>query len=82
MKEETVSQTPVYLYQSAWYRTRTDRRLHISAILRRKFVRWDNSVGIATRYWLDARSNASIQTGPVQYVRGLFPGGKMAGAWG
>jgi hypothetical protein len=56
----------------------------------------DCVVGIATRYGLDgtriesrrgARFSAPVQTGPVapppylQWVRGLFPGNKVAGAW-
>ena len=50
----------------------------------------DSSVGIATRYRLDApgieppwggRFSASVQTGPpIQRVAGIG-GGKMAGAW-
>jgi hypothetical protein len=56
MEEEAASETPVYLYQSALYPTPTDRRPDISAMLRRKCVRWVSSVGIATRYCLDAIS--------------------------
>ena len=56
----------------------------------------DSVVGITTRYeldapgiesWCGARAFAPVQTGleptqpPIQWVPGLFPGVKAAGAW-
>jgi hypothetical protein len=53
----------------------------------------DSSVGIATRYWLDGpgiesrwgRDFPHPSLGPtqlpIQWVPGLFPGGKVVGAW-
>ena len=37
----------------------------------------DNSVGITTRYAL----KPGIESIPIQWVPGFFPGGKPAGAW-
>jgi hypothetical protein len=56
-----------------------------------RFVGRDIAVGIATGYGLDgprietrwgARFSAPVQTQPpLEWIQGLFPGGKAAGAW-
>ena len=52
-----------------------DQKVEVQNYSPRKWMMKGSNPGGVWRFW------APVQTGPVQWVPVLFPGGKAAGAW-